>query len=69
MQMLAYKALSRPSRARGLKLGATRDNVERNVVAPLAGAWVETGKLWNTRQIRAVAPLAGAWVETSTLIC
>ena len=33
---------SRPSRARGLKLGTTVDASALAVVAPFAGAWIET---------------------------
>jgi len=34
-------------------------------VAPLAGAWIETGSSWfpDARRL-IVAPLAGAWIET-----
>ena len=34
------------------------------MVAPLAGAWVETFLCSSTRKGESVAPLAGAWVET-----
>ena len=37
------------------------------VVAPLAGAWIETlMTLTRIAQIQPVAPLAGAWIETRT---
>ena len=33
-------------------------------VAPLAGAWIEIGKVWDFAMEGAkVAPLAGAWIE------
>ena len=34
------------------------------IVAPRAGAWVETGNLFSGMQPFWVAPRAGAWVET-----
>ena len=34
------------------------------MVAPLAGAWIETLLLCNNTRITVVAPLAGAWIET-----
>ncbi len=33
-------------------------------VAPLAGAWIETGGVAAADNITIVAPLAGAWIET-----
>ena len=33
-------------------------------VAPLAGAWIETGNSVGDQSLCAVAPLAGAWIET-----
>ena len=58
---------SRPSRARGLKLNAAAISAPPEIVAPLAGAWIETFRS-NLRELRQpVAPLAGAWIETSRL--
>ena len=37
------------------------------MVAPLAGAWIETDKMRTVGADADVAPLAGAWIET--LIC
>jgi len=37
---------SRPTRARGLKLSKKIDLTEQFGVAPHAGAWIETIKLW-----------------------
>ena len=34
------------------------------VVAPLAGAWIETGQHGPGSTSKSVAPLAGAWIET-----
>ena len=47
---------SRPSRARGLKLGRVSKLPVSSVVAPLAGAWIETTVLirhWQLEQSRA----------------
>ena len=33
-------------------------------VAPLAGAWIETGYVLDVARRSQVAPLAGAWIET-----
>ena len=33
------------------------------VVAPLAGAWIEIDPCKNARYEHIVAPLAGAWIE------
>ncbi len=40
-------------------------DVQRDVVAPHAGAWIETGKELPVSRYRQVAPHAGAWIETS----
>ena len=37
------------------------------VVAPLAGAWIETKRKGEYEEKVRVAPLAGAWIETATL--
>ena len=34
------------------------------LVAPLAGAWIETGMSKALANAAIVAPLAGAWIET-----
>ena len=36
----------------------------RDRVAPLAGAWIETGEFLGRNAKIKVAPLAGAWIET-----
>ena len=56
--------MSRPSRARGLKLDAGQGMAVRGTVAPLAGAWIETLIKHRLKFDREVAPLAGAWIET-----
>ena len=35
-----------------------------SVVAPPAGAWIETGKIPPDCRLMQVAPPAGAWIET-----
>tara|TARA_R110001592_G_scaffold215384_1_gene468715 strand:- start:794 stop:1003 length:210 start_codon:yes stop_codon:yes gene_type:complete len=39
------------------------------VVAPHAGAWIETGRLCRVGRGGTVAPHAGAWIETSAMTC
>ena len=56
---------SPPVRGRGLKPEAVLDDADYDIVAPCAGAWVETTKaLAIVTDQRRVAPCAGAWVET-----
>ena len=55
-----------PSRARGLKPLAAAPSPSPNAVAPLAGAWIETGMPSPQFHSWTVAPLAGAWIETLT---
>ena len=38
------------------------------MVAPRAGAWVETADVRGSADVRGVAPRAGAWVETTIKI-
>ena len=57
---------SPPSRGRGSKLARTDKLVERDLVAPLAGAWIETPARPSMILRPTVAPLAGAWIETRT---
>ena len=56
--------MSLPTRERGLKLYSYYTSFSLGIVAPYAGAWIETlapaGIGFNT----AVAPYAGAWIET-----
>ena len=57
---------SHPMRVRGLKLYLNSPILGVTIVAPHAGAWIETTitkiNLFNTE----VAPHAGAWIETYT---
>ena len=57
--------LSRPTRARGLKHNVYGKH-HQLVVAPHAGAWIETQKQLIDEQAK-VAPHAGAWIETIRL--
>ena len=59
--------LSRPSRARGLKHEQAVLLCEPAIVAPLAGAWIETIPYHSYAHDEQVAPLAGAWIETGRL--
>ena len=56
---------SRPARARGLKLEAPVYVPPVVVVAPRAGAWIETLILGYLCYCNSVAPRAGAWIETT----
>ena len=55
---------SPPVRGRGLKRGVTLLAVEYLMVAPRAGAWIETSDIHDAIQEFIVAPRAGAWIET-----
>jgi len=59
--------MSHPSRVRGLKPSGNQSITGLGFVAPLAGAWIETGYATQALQEHRVAPLAGAWIETSCL--
>ena len=56
---------SHPLRVRGLKLSSIPRYSGISIVAPPAGAWIETASpdLSSPKQA-AVAPPAGAWIET-----
>ena len=56
--------MSRPTRARGLKLLRIGSIDSMASVAPHAGAWIETDEGVYYGIIRKVAPHAGAWIET-----
>ena len=51
-------------RGRGLKQATIQEMVTITMVAPHAGAWIETSKLMEVWMIKLVAPHAGAWIET-----
>ena len=48
---------------RGLKLGTLCHVVVIVLVAPLAGAWIETLAIRTGLTVLLVAPLAGTWIE------
>ena len=54
-------------RARGLKQVLLLQNLNRNKVAPHAGAWIETISRFVYHDPEYVAPHAGAWIETDNL--
>ena len=56
---------SHPTRVRGLKLPHRGILPVPAVVAPHAGAGIETGYFVPSGQLLFVAPHAGAWIETS----
>ncbi len=51
-------------RARGLKHIIVTNEFGKRVVAPHAGAWIETTYSHNFCTVNSVAPHAGAWIET-----
>jgi len=55
---------SRPARARGLKQREHIIIVFIMLVAPRAGAWIETIESSLSSKCVCVAPRAGAWIET-----
>ena len=58
-------AQSHPMRVRGLKLDLRRIARVAPLVAPYAGAWIETPTLSHYSAVLPVAPYAGAWIETN----
>ena len=56
--------MSRPSRARGLKLSPWEGEGSDDFVAPFTGAWIETGSCASASSGVIVAPFTGAWIET-----
>ena len=58
--------VSLPSRERGLKPVISDVRSKCLLVAPLAGAWIETNVSFIVSMPVLVAPLAGAWIETQT---
>ena len=61
---LGNREASLPMRERGLKPIGLDHNGEIAIVAPHAGAWIETALISLMDQLFAVAPHAGAWIET-----
>ena len=60
--------MSRPTRARGLKLQQRFAEIKHGMVAPHAGAWIETRYVPPSATALIVAPHAGAWIETYNII-
>ena len=58
---------SHPVRVRGLKQYGLGSPAPTSVVAPRAGAWIETSTGFARSTYRHVAPRAGAWIETLIL--
>ncbi len=58
-------AMSRLMQARGLKLLCLVILAAYSIVAPHAGAWIETGGWGERTALGPVAPHAGAWIETA----
>ena len=56
---------SHPVRVRGLKRLSPFGPTSGYVVAPRAGAWIETIVPAVSINFRSVAPRAGAWIETN----
>ena len=57
-------AKSHPTRVRGLKHQHNENSYQRYLVAPHAGAWIETDVAYAPATGDGVAPHAGAWIET-----
>ena len=63
------RAMSLPSRERGLKYQRKEDKLWTVYVAPFAGAWIEICFLLSERtKVHIVAPFAGAWIEIPNLV-
>ena len=60
--------MSHPVRVRGLKLICTAQDIILFLVAPRAGAWIETPVPYVVICTAQVAPRAGAWIETSLFL-
>ena len=56
---------SRLTQARGLKQFNGNASGQVKIVAPHAGAWIETCAFFTHPAVVSVAPHAGAWIETS----
>jgi len=59
--------MSPPARGRGLKPHEKPRLNYKSMVAPRAGAWIETCMRRKGRLRRYVAPRAGAWIETGQI--
>ena len=67
MGSLNASASSLPPRERGLKQRVGKETAKAGVVAPPAGAWIETIVMSNGQNYYQVAPPAGAWIETDKI--
>ena len=47
-----------------MKKNVDRADLDTVIVAPRAGAWIETKKYGGCTELVCVAPRAGAWIET-----
>ena len=56
--------MSHPVRVRGLKHNKRVALLDNQIVAPRAGAWIETSLSISFGSGYQVAPRAGAWIET-----
>ena len=56
--------MSHPVRVRGLKPVTDKLSKIKIIVAPRAGAWIETSISFDDGNVPSVAPRAGAWIET-----
>ena len=64
LSILCMTVESPPARGRGLKHFSTNFSFI-TLVAPRAGAWIETCSGYSDRRRGLVAPRAGAWIETA----
>jgi len=60
----SHCAESPPARGRGLKQTTDPEYIAASLVAPRAGAWIETSYYSRRLPRSDVAPRAGAWIET-----
>ncbi len=63
-QRLEATLTSPPARGRGLKQCSGLATQGLRLVAPRAGAWIETSRTRSSCPSSPVAPRAGAWIET-----
>ncbi|WP_153189541.1 hypothetical protein [Pelotomaculum sp. FP] len=61
------KKLVAPRRERGLKQRRVKYLQPSGVVAPRAGAWIETIMVCSPKRAIKSHPLRGAWIETKLL--
>ena len=61
--------LSLPTRECGLKFDCVFDRLERRLVTPYAGVWIEMYAEFLEQFGCRVTPYAGVWIEISSVIC